>query len=453
MDKALTFTSNTTPSETHNACVKAFSALSNRVNGYRLAIEYIQDYVDIAGLELWGGEMQRLMGYYSEQEANKYLQKKIYDSQSRYQSRAIPIPRFSPPPNDSNINFMGRAVSALLRMTDASTTIYSPECGGWFLRDGTEVMGISIISLLRTSISIPGLLGVDSLLSFRIVNELRQFLKFYNTKVKGFGVLLEQIRDGLFPEWKNIEDNGRLYNAAMKKLEAIMLPILISLRRIGQAQLMRKMVANEVLFRSRLDASMVQECLSSLDESMVSDIRKHYRDSSKPIPSEESPLLPALSTLLSANGHSDPLSKVYITTDPLEGLPIVLLIFITSYLGKLEYDPAFGSLRRTKTSYPLDGWPLVTGVATLLKQFHPSYATSVLAYLGQFVRSTVSSILSPQGSSSSKATQVADLPKEVVNCIVFMVQLSQTMRIDEATLYECIPRYLVETIGQDPKKQ
>ena len=45
------------------------------------------------------------------------------------------------------------------------------------------------------------------------------------------------------------------------------------------------------------------------------------------------------------------------------------------------------------------------------------------------------------------------MPKEVVNCIVFMVQLSQTMRIDEATLYECIPRYLVETIGQDPKKQ
>ena len=114
---------------------------------------------------------------------------------------------------------MGRAVSALLRMTDASTTIYSPECGGWFLRDGTEVMGISMISLLRTSISIPGLLGVDSLLSFRIVNELRQFIKFYTSKAKTYGVLLEQIRDGLFPEWKNVEDNGRLYTAALKKLE------------------------------------------------------------------------------------------------------------------------------------------------------------------------------------------------------------------------------------------
>ena len=44
------------------------------------------------------------------------------------------------------------------------------------------------------------------------------------------------------------------------------------------------------------------------------------------------------------------------------------------------------------------------------------------------------------------------MPKEVVNCIVFMVQLAQTMRIEEATLYECIPRYLVETIGNDKKQ-
>jgi len=232
-----------------------------------------------------------------------------------------------------------------------------------------------------------------------------------------------------------------------------MLPLLISLRRIGQAQLMRKMLANEILFRSRLDASMVQECLSSFDESMVNDIRKHYRDSSKPIPSESSPLLPALSTLLTANGHSEPLNKVYVTTDPLEGLPVVLLLFITSYLGKFEYDPAFGALRRSKTSYPLDGWPLVTGVATLLKQFHPSYSTCLLAYLGQFVRSTVSSILSSPNPSSSKSTQVDDLPKEVVNCIVFMVQLCQTMRIENSILYESIPQYLVETITKGDKKK
>jgi WASH complex subunit strumpellin len=39
--------------------MKAIQALSNRVNGYRLAIEYIQDYVDLAGLRMWQSELCR----------------------------------------------------------------------------------------------------------------------------------------------------------------------------------------------------------------------------------------------------------------------------------------------------------------------------------------------------------------------------------------------------------
>ena len=116
------------------------------------------------------------------------------------------------------------SVSALLRMTDGSSTIYSPECGGWFLSNGTEVCGFATTSLLRTSVGIPGLAGIDRLLSFRIVHELRKFLKFYSESVKPFAVMLEQIRDGLFPEWKNTTDDGRLYNVAMKKTEEANVP-------------------------------------------------------------------------------------------------------------------------------------------------------------------------------------------------------------------------------------
>ena len=71
-----------------------------------LAIEYIQDYCDLAGLKMWQAELARITGYFTEQESNRYLQKKIYDGQSRYQSRAIPIPRFEPV--DQANNFMGR---------------------------------------------------------------------------------------------------------------------------------------------------------------------------------------------------------------------------------------------------------------------------------------------------------------------------------------------------------
>ena len=166
-------------------------------------------------------------------------------------------------------------------MTDASATIYSPECGGWFLPNGTEVCGISTISLLRKSIGIPGLVGVYKLLSFRIVNELQTFLKFYGTIVRPYAVLMEQVRDTLYPTFKNPPDPARLYAAATKKTEKLMLPTLICLRRVGQCQLLLKLISSEVHFRSKLDANLMHSSLANLSASVVNDVRAHYRDPSK----------------------------------------------------------------------------------------------------------------------------------------------------------------------------
>ena len=118
------------------------------------------------------------------------------------------------------------------------------------------------------------------------------------------------------------------------------------------------------------------------------------------------------------------------TTQPLEGLPVALLLFLLTYLPKLEYDPNFGALVRAKVSrartdtalsvcpflplpqphsfltslttslspppvslsqasYLIDGVPLVAGVACLLHQVHPAATRKLLAYLGQYVRTRV----------------------------------------------------------------
>lgn len=51
------------------------------------------------------------------QECNQLVKKKISDHESSYQSTAIPIPKF--PPSDSNsVNFIGRLVREILRITD-----------------------------------------------------------------------------------------------------------------------------------------------------------------------------------------------------------------------------------------------------------------------------------------------------------------------------------------------
>lgn len=76
------------------------------------------------------------MNYNTEQESNRFLKKKTFDSASRYQSKAIPIPRVISTFNASAtgaagasgvesggydetgaVNFMGRVMSSLLYLT------------------------------------------------------------------------------------------------------------------------------------------------------------------------------------------------------------------------------------------------------------------------------------------------------------------------------------------------
>lgn len=85
------------------------SKLGARLDGFRRSFEYIQDYVNIYGLRMWQEEFSRIINYNVEQESNMFLQKKIYDWQSVYQSDAIPIPKFAPKDAQS-VNFMGRLV-------------------------------------------------------------------------------------------------------------------------------------------------------------------------------------------------------------------------------------------------------------------------------------------------------------------------------------------------------
>ena len=46
---------------THQAANKAFLGLAGRVSGFSRAIEYVQDYVDLAGLKMWQEELSRIM--------------------------------------------------------------------------------------------------------------------------------------------------------------------------------------------------------------------------------------------------------------------------------------------------------------------------------------------------------------------------------------------------------
>jgi WASH complex subunit strumpellin len=193
---------------TRGEIVQNMSRLATTLLGLKRSIEYLQDYIGIAGLKIFQQEVARIINYNTEQESNRFLKRKTFDSASRYQSKAIPIPRVinaSVTDTDESgaVNFMGRIMSSLLFLTDSTRTVYAPECSAWFVHTAPdqkgpvatqEACGIRTFALLERSIGVIGLRGLDRLLAFRTVHSFNAFLKFYQNECHPFRTLLDQVR-------------------------------------------------------------------------------------------------------------------------------------------------------------------------------------------------------------------------------------------------------------------
>lgn len=143
------------------------------MDGFRRSFEYVQDYVGMYGLKIWQEEVSRIINYNVEQESNSFLKQKIYDFQSAFQSRHIPIPRFVSL-GDGSINFMGRLVREILRVTDPRSTFYAEQRNTWYdARTKQPVVDILLFKKLHRAVGSFGLSGLDRLLSFMIVKELQ----------------------------------------------------------------------------------------------------------------------------------------------------------------------------------------------------------------------------------------------------------------------------------------
>ena len=97
------------------------------------------------GLKIWQEEFARIVRFNTELECNRFLKKKVLASESTFQSRSIPVPRFPPQPGSKDISFVGRTLRALLILSDSRETIFAPACSGWYADSGDEIAGELIL--------------------------------------------------------------------------------------------------------------------------------------------------------------------------------------------------------------------------------------------------------------------------------------------------------------------
>jgi len=300
-------------------------------------------------------------------------------------------------------------------------------------------VGLKTFSQLFQSVGTFGLTGLDKLYSFMIVRVLQRFASDYKKVMKGdktLKSLLQGTYDALEPVGSIPANFSKIYPVVINKLPNLSKIFTEYIVRVGHLQLLRRMIANELNFRCKLDSQNLAGTMQYLNDSLVTDIKNHYRDSEgHPYPPEANPLFSELSAYLETSGINDPFLKIYITTVPLEFFPLVVFLYLISQINKFGYDAQTSTFVYKGKNEPFDGAPFVIGIITLLKQFHVSHTKTFLAYLGQYIRTLVN-------ASAVKEPRPREFPIEVASSLSFLEEFCKYSRIPRKTVEQHVPAFL-----------
>nr|XP_054355818.1 WASH complex subunit 5 isoform X2 [Pongo pygmaeus] len=410
--------------------------LGATMDGFHRSFEYIQDYVNIYGLKIWQEEVSRIINYNVEQECNNFLRTKIQDWQSMYQSTHIPIPKFTPV--DESVTFIGRLCREILRITDPKMTCHIDQLNTWYdMKTHQEVTSSRLFSEIQTTLGTFGLNGLDRLLCFMIVKELQNFLSMFQKIIlrdRTVQDTLKTLMNAVSPLKSIVANSNKIYFSAIAKTQKIWTAYLEAIMKVGQMQILRQQIANELNYSCRFDSKHLAAALENLNKALLADIEAHYQDPSLPYPKEDNTLLYEITAYLEAAGIHNPLNKIYITTKRLPYFPIVNFLFLIAQLPKLQYNKNLGMVCRKPTD-PVDWPPLVLGLLTLLKQFHSRYTEQFLALIGQFICSTVEQCTSQK---------IPEIPADVVGALLFLEDYVRYTKLPRRVAEAHVPNFIFD---------
>mmetsp|Transcript_7593 Transcript_7593/g.6881 ORF Transcript_7593/g.6881 Transcript_7593/m.6881 type:complete len:182 (-) Transcript_7593:904-1449(-) len=128
--------------------------LAESLENFKIAFEYIQDFVNIYGIKIWQEEFNRLINKYIDLESNSFLSKKMTLDELIDDEYYIPMP----PPDMPNNNFMGRLAREILNLTDPKRSVYIHTVPAFYdLASYKESFGFKMVWLLRKCIGVAGL--------------------------------------------------------------------------------------------------------------------------------------------------------------------------------------------------------------------------------------------------------------------------------------------------------
>jgi WASH complex subunit strumpellin len=286
-----------------------------------------------------------------------------------------------------------------------------------------------------------GVAGLDRFYGFSIVKDLQVWVTNLKVLIKQERGKISQLVTAFTKKASPVENMpnqpGLLYADLLKNFSSPHVDLVIlGVALIGQKQILRRQIANIINFRCKMESNPLFSALEALNQSLLNDIRAHYRDpDNKPYPESDNPLLSEVSSYLSYAGMSDPFSKLYITPDASDlELPSLFFVLLLKQLPRFAFE-AHLSLRPSSKKETIDEAPFVVGFLTILRQFHPDIMFKFLAYVGQYIRSSVDEHI-------EKIPKASDYTPDVIKMLLFIEMFVYFGRIEPDVISEFIPEFI-----------
>jgi WASH complex subunit strumpellin len=411
--------------------------LANLLGGMKTSLEYIQDYIGIYGLKMWQEEYSRIINFNVEMECNQFMLQYISHWQSAYQSDVIPIPYFEP--RDDTYGFLGRLMKILLTMTDPRRCIYLHHLGAWYdpQKVWKELVGPRLFTRIHTSIATQGLNGLDRLLCFLIAKELKQI----NTRMRQTVATLTSGNNNRLLALQNLlapfsgipKDSNRYYT----EWSAFRFEFLDILGLIGRAQLIRKHIANELRFCAKLHSNAMHKALSTVNQSILCDVQSHYlHPEENPYPASA---ISALTPYMDSCGMGHPVSKIYITSEQIPELGIIMFLQFLRVLPRFIYEDRMDCLIPKKREDAIDACGVAVGILTVLQQFHRSMRDQFFDLVCQYIRCS----LNDYENAERKTKEKDIIPQDVLIALHFVDLMSQVLGVSMEDLAKHVPSHIL----------
>ncbi|XP_039755803.1 WASH complex subunit 5 [Pararge aegeria] len=334
-----------------NNLLPRLQKLAESMEGYKRSLEYIQDYINIHGLRIWQKQVSAII--------NQSVAKEI--------SIRKGVSVYGP-----SASFMGSLARQIVQITDARMCIYINISAAWFdAKNHTEVINTKTFTKLNDAIGVLGLHGLDTLYGYMVKNQLQHIQNIFRT-------CPDKISIGNI----DVKDLEQVITRGHKTYQQLSDVIVV----IGSLQILRKHIAYQLNTSCKFDSAHLEASLRTMNESLLNEIKKSIKMETKLVPLE---VLRGLEEYLVRCGINEPFEKIYVkNTNEFVNSDMgrLMAIVLIAQLPRLQICLTTGDLITKKPGENIDGYPLLIGIYTLLRQSKTESIDTFISFLCKYAK-------------------------------------------------------------------